>query len=177
MDPWLGIGFNDYVAMSAAASALGVPQMLAHYRIAPAQWQAVVGAWSARVANDPQLASFGALVEQEVGRIRSGGTPRPVAPPYAPVAASPFGSPQQQAFDREANEAANQIGAAFASIGGAFESLFTNAVMNVGSRVMVQWSDGNRYPATVTAIQAGQVQVAWPNGQHAWVPQHAVSIT
>ena len=182
MDPWLGIGLHDYVALRGAEAALGLPAMLGHYRLTPAQWEHLGASWNARIAADPRCAQHAQLVAEEAGRIRAGGAPRPVVPPapqaFAPVAANPFGSPQQQqAFDREASDAASQIGAAFAGIGSAMESLFTNAVMTVGSRVMVQWSDGHRYPATVTAIHGGQVQVSWPNGQQFWVPQHAVSIT
>jgi hypothetical protein len=39
-----------------------------------------------------------------------------------------------------------------------------------GARVLVQWSDGNRYPAVVQQAAAGQCLVAFPNGQTQWVP-------
>jgi hypothetical protein len=38
----------------------------------------------------------------------------------------------------------------------------------------VQWSDGNRYPATVLCSNAGQVQVAFPDGRQVWVPSQYV---
>jgi hypothetical protein len=47
---------------------------------------------------------------------------------------------------------------------------------SVGSRVLVQWSDGNRYPATVTNSQAGQVEVAFPDGRRMWIPQAYASM-
>ena len=40
---------------------------------------------------------------------------------------------------------------------------------------MVQWSDGNRYPGTVTQVRAPQIEVAFPDGRRVWVPQHVVS--
>lgn len=44
-----------------------------------------------------------------------------------------------------------------------------------GMAVLVQWSDGNRYPATVSQVGGGQVQVAFSDGRQMWVPSHAVS--
>jgi len=44
-----------------------------------------------------------------------------------------------------------------------------------GMAVLVQWSDGNRYPAQVRQVQNGQVCVAFPDGRTLWVPETAVS--
>lgn len=44
-----------------------------------------------------------------------------------------------------------------------------------GMSVFVQWSDGNRYPATVAQVGGGQVQVTFTDGRQMWVPTHAVS--
>jgi hypothetical protein len=44
-----------------------------------------------------------------------------------------------------------------------------------GMQVLVQWSDGNRYPAMVREVGNGQVCVAFPDGRTLWVPQTAVS--
>jgi hypothetical protein len=41
----------------------------------------------------------------------------------------------------------------------------------------VTWSDGNRYPGTVSAVQSGQVQIAFPDGRQVWVPTQYVSYT
>jgi len=38
-----------------------------------------------------------------------------------------------------------------------------------GARVLVQWADGNRYPATVQQSAGGQCLVIFPNGQQQWV--------
>ncbi len=44
-----------------------------------------------------------------------------------------------------------------------------------GAPVLVQWSDGNRYPGTVQAVGDGQIQIGFPNGQLQWVPAQYVS--
>jgi hypothetical protein len=38
-----------------------------------------------------------------------------------------------------------------------------------GSRVTVTWSNGQRYPGTVTQMNGGQCLVVFPDGQHHWV--------
>ena len=43
------------------------------------------------------------------------------------------------------------------------------APLAVGAQVLVQWSDGNRYPGEVRAIGDGQVQVAFAGGQVHWI--------
>lgn len=190
------VSFEDYVAMSGAAAAIGYEPMLTHYRVTAAEWTQIGGRWNAQIPTNPRFAQYGLLVEQEAARIRAGGPPRPVtlgapqvhaqphpAQPHAHapqpyVAANPFGPPHQQAaFDQQANQLGNDIGNAFASFGSAVESLWTSAAMTVGSRVRVQWSDGQRYPGTVTMLGNGQVQVAFPNGQQIWVAQQFVTLT
>ncbi len=44
-----------------------------------------------------------------------------------------------------------------------------------GARVMVQWSDGNRYPGTVVQAQGDQILCAMQNGQQQWFPAQSVS--
>jgi hypothetical protein len=44
-----------------------------------------------------------------------------------------------------------------------------------GMGVLVQWSDGNRYPGSVVQVANGQVLVAFGNGQQQWVPESAVT--
>jgi hypothetical protein len=44
-----------------------------------------------------------------------------------------------------------------------------------GMAVLVQWSDGNRYPAQCRQVANGQVCVAFPDGRQIWVPESAVS--
>ena len=46
-----------------------------------------------------------------------------------------------------------------------------------GARVVVLWSDGNRYPASVAQSANGQVLCVMPNGQQHWVPSQNVTPT
>lgn len=43
-----------------------------------------------------------------------------------------------------------------------------------GANVLVQWSDGNRYPGTVRTVRDGQMEIAFADGQVRWVPAEAV---
>jgi hypothetical protein len=38
-----------------------------------------------------------------------------------------------------------------------------------GARVLVQWADGNRYPATVQQQNGSQCLVSFPDGRTQWV--------
>ncbi|MBN9161569.1 MAG: hypothetical protein BGO98_48945 [Myxococcales bacterium 68-20] len=103
--------------------------------------------------------------------------------PYAQQAANAYGQQapygQQAHYNAQAQHVGAQLGSAFNAFGSALGSLVDSAVggLGVGARVMVQWSDGNRYPGTVTAVQSGQVEVAFPDGRRFWVPQGYVSVT
>jgi hypothetical protein len=93
--------------------------------------------------------------------------------------ANPFGNAQQQQqFNHQMSNVGSEIERAFGAFGSALDSLASSAVgaFAVGARVLVQWSDGNRYPGTVTMMQSGQVQVAFPDGRQIWVPQQYVSL-
>ncbi len=45
----------------------------------------------------------------------------------------------------------------------------------IGSKVMVEWADGNRYPATVQQCAPGQCLVLFPDGQQRWVDMRRVT--
>lgn len=93
--------------------------------------------------------------------------------PYAQH--NPYG--QQASYNAQAQQVGVQMGNAFNAFGNALGSLVDGAIggIRAGGRVMVQWSDGNRYPATVTNVQSGQVEVAFPDGRRMWVPQGYVN--
>jgi hypothetical protein len=50
------------------------------------------------------------------------------------------------------------------------------AGLTPGSRVMVTWSDGQRYPATVMQVAQGQVLVAMTDGRQMWMPSQYVNV-
>lgn len=89
------VSFEDYVAMSGTAKAIGYEGMLAHYKVTPAQWTQIGMHWNSKIPTSPQYMQFGQLVEQEGARIQAGGQPKPVtlgapgAAPAAPAAPAP----------------------------------------------------------------------------------------
>lgn len=90
---------------------------------------------------------------------------------------NPYAQPSpDQAFLNQAGHAANAFAGAAAAGFGALGQAFNSAVMGPGSRVMVTWSDGNRYPGTVAQLASGQVYVTMSDGRQLWVPQHLVSV-
>jgi hypothetical protein len=95
------------------------------------------------------------------------------APPRAPAPG--------QSFEQQASEAANAVGnaavAGFDALGSALDS-FGRSISGpaLGQRVLVQWSDGNRYPATVVQMNQGQIYVTMSDGRQLWVPRQYVFI-
>jgi hypothetical protein len=103
----------------------------------------------------------------------------PPAPGYPPPGYPPPGYPQQpypQPAYPQAQSFESQVGNAFSAFGNALGSLASSVTGTFANNtaVLVQWSDGNRYPATVVCSNAGQVQVTFPDGRQAWVPQQYV---
>jgi hypothetical protein len=85
------VSFEDYVAMSGTAKAIGYEGMLAHYKVTPAQWTQIGMHWNSKIPTNPQYMQFGILVEQEGARIQAGGQPKTVtlgAPGAAPSPAA-----------------------------------------------------------------------------------------
>ncbi len=174
------VSYEDYVGMSAAAAVMGEAAMLAHFRIAQAHWSQIAGHWGSIISSNPQYAQYPAHVQQETARLHAGGAPRPVAlGPPAMNGMNAWGQPQPQPYANQAADFGNEVGKAFNAFGAALGSFVEGAVagVSIGARVWVRWTDGQRYPGTVTAVQGAQVQVAFQNGQHHWVPSSVVSLT
>lgn len=192
------VSFDGFVAMSGAAKAWGMDRMLAHYQIDMPKWTQIAGHWTTQVGQNPlQYGGYGIQVEAEAARLGLGGAPQPVsigapagapqaqqAPTHGayapPVAQGQYGQPYggQQSYNQQAAELGAQFGNAVNVFGGAVSSFVGSAVATLatGAAVLVQWSDGNRYPATVVSSQGGQVQVAFPDGRQIWVPQNYVTL-
>jgi hypothetical protein len=160
------VNYEDFVAMSGALPVLGLDAMLATYRLSPPQWNEVSAYWNDAIPKDPRFSQFSLLVQNESARIRAGGPPRPMTRPGMPAA------PQN------AQDLGREVGSAFNAFGNALGSFVDGAVGGAfapGTRVNVTWSDGQRYPGTVSASQGEQVEIAFPDGRRVWVPRHAVS--
>ena len=182
MDPWApinGISLERYADLGAAIEGVTDPEKQAEIvqqqGIARPDWEAAKAGWTARMV-DPALMGqvaqrYGAMYQGALARKHGHAPQQPYGVPQQPYAPQPY--PQQP----YAQSAGHQIGSALNAFGNAFGALVESAVggISVGARVIVQWSDGNRYPGTVTASQGGQVEVAFPDGRRVWVAQAYVS--
>jgi hypothetical protein len=70
----------------------------------------------------------------------------------------------------------NAVSAGLNALGNAFNSMAAPTTPQVGSRVLVAWSDGNRYPGTVAQLAQGHYLVTMGDGQQHWVPEAYVSM-
>ena len=128
----------------------------------------------------PQAAPPAGYPQQQPGYAQPGYPQQPAAPPYPQQPQQPWPQPQgyrpAPGYNAQAAAFGNEVGNAFSAFGNALGSVVNSVVgtFAYGQAVMVQWSDGQRYPATVMAQQSGQVQVAFPDGRQVWVPQHFV---
>ena len=133
------VSFGDYVNMSGAAKAMGVPAMCEHYGISQSQWTQIAGGWNQKIPTDPQYMMFGMQVEAEGARVGGGGAPGAVS----------FGGAGAAGPTEPAPPPPEAISSEFA----------------VGDQVLVKWSDGNQYPGQITQLGQGQHQVTFPNGR------------
>ena len=184
------VSFEHWCAMSAAIQVYGVEAMMAHYKVSQGDWTTISAHWTNELSKDPfGLASRrNQLQEQEANRLRSGGQPIAVEIKREAAGAAPAGG--AAAYDPNAAgaqmmqaAAANQAGWMAYSAGvmnqpgvqsavqmaGAMNALGGGSPLIVGRQVLVAWNDGNKYPATIMQVAAGQKQVTFPNGQSMWV--------
>jgi hypothetical protein len=186
MDPWApisGISLERYAELSAEVAGENdktrQAAILGRLGVAGPDGEAASAGWQARI-QDPSLMGavatrYWPLYNAAVARKRQ---PPPAGYAQPQPGYPPPGYQQQAYYNAQAQDAGAQIGSAFNAFGNALGSFVDGAVgaFAVGSRVMVQWSDGNRYPATVARPpQAGQIEVAFPDGRRVWVPQGVVS--
>lgn len=187
MDPWApinGVSLERYAELRAEVAGAPAPEQQAaiveRLGVTRADWEAAHAGWTARMQDMSLMGAVGTRFTAlyQAALARRGGAPAPGAYPAAGYP-PPNAYPQQQAYyNAQAQDAGAELGRAFNAFGNAVGSFFDGAVgaFAVGSRVMVQWSDGNRYPAAVTQPpRGGQIEVAFPDGRRVWVPQGVVS--
>lgn len=151
--------FDDYVAMSGAAKAMGIENMWRHYGIDSPTWTQIAMTWNQRIPTDPRYMAFGMLVEQEGARIASGQAPRPVSFPRPAPAAAPAPAAPAPAAPAAAAPAAQQPGGSTPAAGG----------IAVGSRVRVKWNDGNYYAGELKRVEDGKYLIGFANGSETWM--------
>lgn len=184
------VSFEDWCAMSAAIQVFGFEGMTGHYQISQGDWSTISAHWQTEMSRDPMNLAVrkNALQEQEAARLRGGGQPKPVQIQRGPAGAAPAGGaaafdPNAQAVMQMQGAAANQAAwmgysagviaqpAVQAAVGmaGAMAQLGGGSGLIVGRQVMVQWSDGNKYPATIMQIADNQSMVVFPDGRNMWI--------
>lgn len=176
--------------MSAAIQVFGPEAMMGHFGITQGDWTSISAHWQTQLSQDPMNLGMrrNQLQEQEAGRLRAGGQPPQVniqrdAPGGAPAGGAAAFDPNAQAAMQMQGAAAQQAasmqyaagvmgGAAVqgaVKLAGAMNVIGGGSQLIPGRKVMVQWSDGNQYPATILQNTGAQAQVTFDNGQQMWV--------
>lgn len=148
------------------------------------------------VAESTRIEQGGA--PRPVSLSRQAGFPTAPAPQAAPTPAAQAAIAQQQQQNEMMAQAIRaQVAAVQANANAQAAAAYGNASANMGMmgkgmlgmmgmgaiasgigpgmQVLVQWSDGNRYPAQCMQVANGQVCVAFGDGRQLWVPESAVS--
>lgn len=183
--------FEDWCAVSAAIQVFGVEGALAHFQLSQGDWTMISAHWTTELTRDPMNLGMrrNQLQEAEAGRLRAGGQPKPIQVNRQAAGAAPAGG--AAAYDPNAGHAAmmqagqanqqswmaysagvmNQVGVqAAVQMAGAMAVVGGGTGLIVGRKVLVQWSDGNKYPATIMQLNGTtQSQVAFPDGRTMWV--------
>jgi hypothetical protein len=165
-----------------AVSGYGGPPPAA----AAAAYGAVAGApqgWAASLPNAPSPAPQ-MLPITAPARSQAVAQPPPAPQPIAPYAAAPPAAPPvyQPPFPQGVPQVAPYAGQ-YVPYGVQVQapppaqppSPQAPPAFGPGARVLVQWADGNRYPATVQQAVNGQCLVVFPNGQQQWVGMQYLS--
>ncbi len=185
----VSVAFEDFCAISAAIAVFGVEAALAHYKISQGDWTSISAHWLNEMSRDPMNLGMrrNQLQEQETARLRSGGQPKPVefqrgaagspaaggGTAFDPAAQGAMqmqaGVQQQAAAMQYANQVmASPMGQMAAGMAGAMDKLGGGSGLVFGSQVLVQWSDGNKYPATIVQSSGDQSQITLADGRQLW---------
>ncbi len=134
--------FEDYVQVSAGIQVFGYEGAMNHFKLSMGDWTTISAHWQTELTKDPMNLAVrrNQLQEQEASRMRGGGAPRPV-----------------------------QVTRSAPGAAGAMNVMGGGSALIVGRAVLVQWSDGNRYPGTIMQVTPTHAQVVFPNGQGQWI--------
>ncbi len=182
---------EDYCAVSAAIQVFGYEAGVAHHKVSMGDWTTISAHWQVELSRDPM--NLGAhrnrLQEEEAGRLRAGGQPRSIQIVRSAAGAAPAGG--AAAFDPNAQMAMSMqaaavhnapwmaqaaalygpgvYGQAAVQVAGAMSAMGAGNGLVLGAKVLVQWNDGNRYPATIIQLAGTQAQVVFPDGRNLWI--------
>jgi hypothetical protein len=182
--------FEDFVAVSAGIQVFGYEGAMGHFKLSQSDWTTISAHWQGEMMKDPMNIAMrkNQMQEQEAARLRAGGAPKPISVTRGAPGAAPAGG--GSAFDPNAAQAAMMQGAqanqqawmaysagvinqapvqAAVQMAGAMNVMGGGSALIVGRKVMVRWSDGNQYPATIMQVAPNQAQVAFPDGRSMWI--------
>lgn len=184
------MSFDDYVEVSAGIQVFGYEGAMNHFKLSMSDWTSISAHWQTEMAKDPinMGTRRNQMQEQEANRMRGGGAPKPVTVTRSAPGAAPAGG--GAAFNPQAQQAAMLQGAqpmqqqwqAYSAgvmnnpevqravqMAGAQNVAAGGSALIVGRAVLVQWSDGNRYPGTISQVSPSHAHVIFPNGQAQWI--------
>jgi hypothetical protein len=181
--------FEDWVAVSAAIQAFGYEGATNHYKLSAGDWTTISAHWQGELAKDPMNLAVrkNQMQEQEAARLRAGGQPKPInvtrsaagAAPVGQVGLDPMAAQAAMMQGAQANQQAWQAYSAgvladpniqnAVKMAGAMNMAGGGSALIMGRKVMVRWSDGNQYPATIMNVGNNQAMVVFPDGRSMWV--------
>lgn len=160
---------EDFAAMFGEALMGGLPAMGQRRGVSPLAWSRIWHRHRTALVSEPARLAIVLALAMQIAERRLAGA--------VPVGASaPPGAAKERAFEQDASVAAKAVGKAVVSGIGAFGSALDamgKSLMGptVGARVIVHWSDGNKYPGTVAQVGKGQYLVTMGDGAQHWIPE------
>lgn len=173
---------EDFALMLGEALMAGLPAMGQRRGVDPVAWSRISYRHRSALASEPErltacLALAGQIAERRLaGALPVGAGGAGAAGTSAAGAAGAAGTKKDHAFEQDASVAAKAVGRAVVSgldaFGSAIDAMGKSLMgSSVGDRVIVHWSDGNRYPGTVAQVGKGQYQVTMADGSQHWIPE------
>lgn len=194
--------FEDFCAVSAAIQVYGWEGAMKAHGLTQGQWTTLSAHWQNQMNADPMNMGQrrNQLQAQEAQRLQSGGQLRkiqlgqgaPSSNPQAGGAAQPpntafnpqaagamhaaAGQQVAQGWQAHTAQALNQPGVQGAmKMAGFMDKMGGGDGLVAGRAVMVQWSDGNKYPGTITQDGGNQAQITFSDGRQMWVEKQYLS--
>ena len=191
------LSFDDWCAVSAAIQVYGYEGATNHYQLSQGDWTTISAHWTTELSRDPMNLGVrrNQLQDAEANRLRGGGQPKPIqigrqaagapvaggAAAYDPnaAAAATMAAGQQNAQQWQAYSAGvmNQAGVQQAvQMAGAMAQASGGSGLIVGRKVLVAWSDGQKYPANIVQLNGNtHCEVVFPDGRKMWVENQYLS--
>lgn len=157
---------EDFAAMLGEALMAGLPAMGKRRGVDPLAWSRISYRHRSTLASEPErLTACLALAGQIAERRLAGAVPAGAPPTRT-----------DHPFEKDATVAAKAVGKAVVSgldaVGSVLDQVGKSIMgSKVGDRVLVHWSDGNKYPGVVAQVGKGQYQVAMADGTQHWIPE------